>query len=237
MELVFGRRSGILDRLIFGQMESRYPFLKDLTRAQAELFATQTINRRFAPGDILFEEGFTCNNIFFVLKGSVRILKMSEDGREVTLYRIREGDLCLMTAYCIMTETDFPAVAQVEEPTEVVALPASVFRQLATEIPELQNYVFANVLDRLKDVVQVVENITFTSMRERLARFLAELTVQRSSSALKITHEELALEIGSAREVVSRTLKELEGEGILRLSRGQVQVLSAGRLKEIGLCD
>jgi len=224
-------------RLIYNKMKSLYPFMEYFNTDQEQLFITNMFSRHYSAGSILLEDGFSGNNIFFILEGSVRISRISEEGREVILYRIYKGDFCLMTAYSIMTDIDFPAIAQVEKKTEVIALPAMIFKDILTENPQLQSFIFTSSLNRLKDVIVVLENITFTGIKQRLAKFLLMMANQRSSHTLKITHEEIALEIGSSREVISRTLKNLEDAGIVGLSRAQVQILSLDSLKNICSCD
>ncbi|EEG78894.1 Crp/Fnr family transcriptional regulator [Dethiobacter alkaliphilus] len=225
--------SSLDKKLIYDKMKSLYSFMEYFSPKQEELFIEGMFSRQFTPGSVLMEDGFSCNNIFFILDGSIRISRISEEGREVVLYRIHRGDFCLMTAYSIMTDTDFPAIAQVEEQTEVIALPAKVFKQILQENPQLQSFIFASSLNRLKDVIGVLENITFTGIKQRLAKFLIMLANERSSDKLKITHEQIALEIGSSREVISRTLKNLEEEGAVQLSRGRIQILSLESLKKI----
>ncbi|MCW3490676.1 Crp/Fnr family transcriptional regulator [Dethiobacter alkaliphilus] len=227
--------SSLDKKLIYNKMKSLYSFMEYFSPKQEELFIEGMFSRQFTPGSVLLEDGFSCNNIFFILDGSIRISRISEEGREVVLYRIHRGDFCLMTAYSIMTDTDFPAIAQVEEQTEVIALPAKDFKQILQENPQLQSFIFASSLNRLKDVIGVLENITFTGIKQRLAKFLIMLANQHSSDMLKITHEQIALEIGSSREVISRTLKNLEEEGAVRLSRGRIQILSLDSLKKIVL--
>jgi CRP/FNR family transcriptional regulator len=204
---------------------------------QEELFIANMFSHEYSPGCILLGDGFSCNNIFFILEGSLRISRISEEGREVILYRIHKGDFCLMTAYSIMTDTDFPAIAQVEKKTEVIALPSIIFKQILQENPQLQSFIFASSLNRLKDVIGVLDDITFTGIKQRLAKFLVLLASQRASQTLKITHEQIALEIGSSREVISRTLKNLEDAGFVQLSRGQIRIIAMESLKKTVLGD
>ncbi len=218
--------------LIYDKMKSLYSFMEYFNKEQEKLFITNMFRHSFSAGSILLEDGFSCNNIFFILDGCVRISRISEEGREVVLYRIHRGDFCLMTAYSIMTDTDFPAIAQVEKETEVIALPSTVFKQILKENQELQSFIFSSSLNRLKDVIVVLENITFTGIKQRLAKFLIMSAAERPSPTLKITHEQIALEVGSSREVISRTLKNLEDEGVVSLSRGRVQILSLDSLKK-----
>ncbi|MBS4031225.1 MAG: Crp/Fnr family transcriptional regulator [Clostridiales bacterium] len=224
-------------RLIYDQIKSLYPFMEFFNSDQEKLFIANMFNRHYSPGSILMEHGVSCNDIFFILEGSLRVSGISEEGREVVLYRIHKGDFCLMKAYSIMTETDFPAVAQVETKTEVIALPAKIFKDILSENPQLQNFIFTSSLHRLKDVIGVLESITFIGIKQRLAKLLILLATQRSSHTLKITHEQIALEIGSSREVISRTLKNFGDASVVQLSRGQIQILSLDSLKKICSSD
>lgn len=223
--------------LNYNKLKSLYSFMEYFSKEQEKLFITNMTKRHYLPGSILLEGGFSCNNIFFILNGSIRISRISEEGREVVLYRISEGDFCLMTAYSIMTNTDFPAIAQVEKETEVIALPSNIFTEILKANPQLQNFIFTSSLNRLKDVIVLLENLTFTGIKQRLAKFLVLLSNQHASDTLKITHEEIAIEIGSSREVISRTLKNLEEAEIVGLYRGQIKILSLNSLKKICFCD
>lgn len=222
--------------LTYHQMKSLYPFMSYLSAAEEQLFTAHMSHAHYAPGSILLENGFH-SHIFFMLAGLVRISRISEEGREVVLYRLSQGDFCLMTVYNAMTGTDFQSVAQVERKTDIVTLPAKIFREILKENAELQSYMFTSSLRRLKDVIGVLESITFTGIKQRLAKFLIMLASERSTHAIKITHEQIALEINSSREVVSRTLKNFEDEGVVRLSRGRVHILSLDSLKDICYCD
>lgn len=210
-----------------------FPFFNDLTHAERELLMGNMKTVNYDAGKVLMEDGLSCVNAFFVLKGVIRVFKMSEDGREITLYRIRAGETCLMTVSCIMTDSEFQAVASVEEATELVIVPAATFKQLLSESAVFLHFIFEKTLVRLKDVMLVVEKVTFDSMKKRVALFLHDSFKNRNGNILLVTHEQIAFEVGTAREVVSRTLKELAKAKVVKLSRGAVEVTDTNALKEI----
>ena len=210
-----------------------FPFYEDLYRAERDLLAQQARELHWEAGRVLMEEGITCRNIFWIVSGGIRVYKLSPDGREVTLYRIAPGDTCLISAACIMNSRAFPAIAETEMDTELLVVPAELFRRLLQSSSALQQYVLGKSLERLADVIQVIDTMAFTSRRTALANFLWQRVQETKHPAVTITHQALAVELGTAREVVSRTLKELQNQGIVRLGRGRIHVVDEAALAEL----
>ncbi len=214
------------------EFETKFPFVKVLDDKRKKQLRKQLNHVKYSPGKIIMRAGYTCENTFFLLKGSIRVYKMSEQGRQITLYRMRTGEMCLMSIACIMSDSSFPAQAQVEEETEILALPGNIFRKFLNQVPEFQEFVFAKVFSRLQDVMLTVEEIAFSNMETRIASFLIS-KLERNQEKLELTHAEIAREIGSAREVVSRTLKIFAEREIVSLSRGKIRILNRHSLEKI----
>lgn len=173
-------------------------------------------------GTPVFTEGSGCGKIGFVQSGVIRVFKLSETGREITLYRIEAGESCILSMSCALSNPIHQASAIVEEDANVLILSTGDFQELIEKSHEARNYVFSQFASRLTNVMMVIEEVVFKRMDERLAGLLAELAPPHS--VITKTHEELAVELGTAREVISRTLKEFERQNLVRLGRGTITI-------------
>ncbi len=190
--------------------------------------------RSFAKGAVLYEEGFPCPMVPLILSGVVRVYKMGETGREITLYRVETGQICVLSSTCALTgkEAKLPAVAVAETDVELLAVPSHVFRtQLANE-PQLQSHLNQILTERLSEMMMVVDEVAFGRVDIRLAEELLRGCRGTPGAEVTATHAQLAMELGSAREVVSRVLKDFERQGMVRLGRGHINVLDPERLRE-----
>lgn len=175
-------------------------------------------------------EGDTCAQLAIVLSGTVRVYKVGENGREITLYRIEENESCILTASCILSHVEFPAFAVVEKEVRAALIPASNLRDWMDRYDVWRAYVFELMSKRLSHVITTIEEVAFRRVDTRIAELLAHLAEKQAP--ITITHQEIAYELGSAREVVSRILKDFEREGIISLSRGLVMVQNRQALLE-----
>lgn len=193
------------------------PFLRGAGRqAQEDLFRFG-ICRSFPPGTSILEEGNECSAVPLVLSGGVRIFKTAESGREVTLYRLGPGESCMLTGSCVISGSRFPARAAVESAAVILLVPAPRFRDWMRRHDAWRGYVFELLSKRLGEVILTVEEIAFRRVDARLAA--------ETGGRVSLTHRELAAEIGTAREVVSRLLKDFESERLVRVARGSIRVL------------
>jgi CRP/FNR family transcriptional regulator len=174
-------------------------------------------------GTIILREGQICSAVPFVLDGSIRVFKTSENGREITLYRIEKGQSCILSLGCGKGIDSFPATVVAEQRTSAAFIPSDTVKRLFTEGPSFRDFVREQYTRRMAEVIELVEEIAFRRVDERLIQTLTEL---RSTAGLvTTTHQELADHVGTSREVVSRILKDLEQRGTLEISRGSVQLL------------
>jgi CRP/FNR family transcriptional regulator len=182
------------------------------------------VRHRFPAGATLFHGGEVVDQFALVGAGRIRVYKAGETGREITLYHVAPGEVCLLTVASILGRRTYPATAVVEEAVEAVAFPGDLLRRWVEVSPAIREFVFGLFTSRLAHVMTLLEEIVFRRVDERLAEFLTARFQERSGPhpALRITHEEIAAELGTAREVVSRLLKELERRGAVRLSRGRI---------------
>jgi CRP/FNR family transcriptional regulator len=184
---------------------------------------------RIPAGHDVFVEGDRVDAIALLISGVVRVYKIGETGREITLYRFGNGESCILTANAILSQQNFPAVATVETAAEAVMIPADIFRDWVRRYDLWRAFVFDLLSQRLASVMAVVDEVAFRRMDARLAAFLAKNS--RQSSLIHITHQAIAAELGSSREVISRLLEDLSADGILRPARGSIEVLDPQALQ------
>ena len=183
-------------------------------------------------GQAVFYPDMHCEAYLLVIDGRVRVQLTGEAGREVVLYRVAPGQSCVLTTSCLLGADHYPAEGVTETPVRAFAIPVSRFHEALERSAVFRRFVFANFGQRLAEVIQRMELITQRSIEERLARVLLQLG--GAQAAIQQTHQSLAAELGSAREVVSRHLKRFEEQGWVRLGRGTIEVLDSGSLERIG---
>ncbi|MFC1567572.1 Crp/Fnr family transcriptional regulator [Pseudomonadota bacterium] len=183
-------------------------------------------------GTVLFRDGDVCNGYVFVTDGAVRVQKMDPQGREIVLYRVEDGQTCMLTTSCLIGGEAYPAEGVAETAVSLAMLPAPAFEKVMAESADFRRFVLASIGRRIGDLMLLLEDVAFGRMDVRLARLLLKRSSE-SGGVLSCTHQELATELGTAREVVSRLLKDFERKGWLALSRGQVEVKNSHALGEL----
>lgn len=208
-----------------------FPRLQQLEPAAARLVKESARGVHFAAGMVLFQEGSTCQGYLLVLSGSVRVQKVSESGREIVLYRVERGQSCVLTTACLLGQASYSAEGVTESEVQAALLPAGTFQALLAQSAVFREFVFSTWSERLSGLLALVEEVAFGRVDVRLAHWLLE---HRSASGqVRSTHQELAVELGTAREVVSRQLKEFERRGWVELHRGWIEVKEGGALREL----
>jgi CRP/FNR family transcriptional regulator len=203
-----------------------------LQRADANLvreFQQTAFFAKIPAGRDVFVEGDRVDAIALLVSGVVRVYKIGETGREITLYRFGNGQSCILTANAILSQQTFPAIATVEKEAEAVMIPAEAFREWVSRYAVWREFVFDLLSQRLSSVMAIVDEIAFRRMDARVASLLLDRS--RVQNPLRITHQEIAAELGSSREVVSRLLEDFAARGMIRLDRGEVEVLDAEELE------
>lgn len=176
---------------------------------------------RFQKGAHLYSEDDPCSGIGFFLSGAVRVYKISENGREITLYEISPGETCILNASCILSRSRYPALAQALSDGEALLMPEAVFRRLVRESDEMRAFIFSLFSDRLSLIMELVEEVAFGRMDERLADYLLEKSAE---GTIETTHQAIANHLGTSREVVSRLLKQMEQKGEVSLYRNRIEL-------------
>ncbi|SOD91981.1 Crp/Fnr family transcriptional regulator [Caenispirillum bisanense] len=185
-------------------------------------------------GTVLFSEGAACQAYVLVLGGSVRVQKVSESGREIVLYRVERGQTCVLTTACLMTRAEYGAEGVAETAVAAATLTAAAFEQLVDASPCFRRFVFAVYATRIADLLMLIEEVAFGRIDVRLAQVLLAHGQRSADGAVGATHQTLATELGTAREVVSRQLKEFERRGWVALSRGRIEVRDPASLGALG---
>lgn len=201
------------------------PILRGAAPELAREFRDSAFLARIPAGRDVFVEGDACQAIALLISGVVRVYKIGETGREITLYRFGLGESCILTANAILNQQTFPAIATVERDAEAVMVPADKFRQWVSRYDLWRDFVFDLLSQRLSSVMAIVDEVAFRRMDARVASLL--LTRARTHNPMQITHQEIATELGSSREVISRLLEDFAERGFVRTGRGEVEVLDA----------
>ena len=213
----------MLDEKHFEQISLALPFLGTASPQLIRDFKDHAYYAKIPAGREIFVEGDEVDGVALMMSGVVRVYKLGETGREITLYRFGEGESCVITANAILNQQDFPAIAQVVQDAEAVMIPAEVFRNWVKQYDLWREFVFGLVSDRLASVMEIVEEVAFHRMDRRVASFLLDRS--ELQNPILITHQEIANEIGSSREVISRLLEDFSNREMVRLSRGEIQIL------------
>lgn len=183
-------------------------------------------------GTVLFRDGDSCAGYVLVLDGSVRVQKMDANGREIVLYRVEPQQTCMLTTSCLLGGTAYPAEGVAEARTQLAMLPAAAFDRAIGESAAFRRFVLSAISQRIADLMLLIEDVAFGRMDMRLARLL--LRRADAGGMLAATHQGLAVELGTAREVVSRLLKDFESRGLVHLGRGEMTLLDRVSLEALG---
>lgn len=205
-----------------------FPVLGGLEGDSLALLRASGTRAAVPRGTVLFRAGDRCHTFLMVLDGSVRVQMTAENGREIVLYRVARGETCIVTTACLLAGTDYGAEAMAETDLDAVALAAGPFHDLVARSAVFRDFVFASFGRRLTGMMLLVEEVAFGRIDLRLAHFLA--AHRDAAGGLDITHQALAVELGTAREVISRQLKEFERRGLVALARGRIEVRDAAAL-------
>lgn len=217
-------------------LEQILPALPFQAAAPAEFTAElkdKAIRMTFQKGQQILHESDRCQYLPIVLAGDIRVYRTHNSGREVTLYHIARGESCFLTMNCISLNQLFPAWARAEEYTEALLVPAAAMQRWQETYPFWRKYIFEVAASRLVTVIAVLSDIAFARMDERVAQYLAIKSRETGQTELALTHQDIANELGTAREVVTRVLRSLEDQKMLSLTRGNITILDAGSLKKM----
>ncbi len=206
------------------------PFLHQADSRLAREFMQAAFMAKIPVGRDVFVEGDRIDAIALLISGAVRVYKIGETGREITLYRFGHGESCILTANAILSQKSFPAIATVEREAEAVMIPADTFRDWVRRYDLWREFVFDLLSERLSSVMEIVDEVAFQRMDTRIAAFLLERS--QTGNPIAITHQEIAAELGSSREVISRILIDFASQGLVRSGRGSIEILDSDALRD-----
>ena len=215
----------------FDQLSKTLPFLQRAEPALVSEFQRTAYSARIPAGKDIFAQGDQVDAIALLLSGAVRVYKIGETGREITLYRFGVGESCILTANAILNHHAFAAVATVEQDAEAIMIPATAFRDWVRRYDPWREFVFDLLSRRLASVIEIVDEVAFRRLDIRVASLLLERS--KTANPVSITHQEIAAELGSSREVVSRILETLTGQNMVQMERGTIHVIDAQSLETL----
>ena len=209
-----------------------FPFYESLSSDEKALLCENTTSERFERSESL-HDSTECSGVFIVRQGRLRVYMLSEDGREITLYRLAKGDVCMLSASCVLQSITFDVYLDAEEPSECYRISPSAFRELTQTRPEVKIFALEMAVTRFSDVMWVMQQVVFMRQDQRLAIFLLDEAAAGGSDTVTLTHEMIARHLGTAREVVTRLLKHLASDGAIEVTRRGITLLDKKKLRAL----
>ena len=220
---------------MFGSVFSEiFPFWKNLCEEDKLYICDNTVALSYPKG-VQIHNGNECSGVILVRSGSLRVYIMSQEGKDITLYRLHAGDMCMLSASCVLQTVTFDVFVDAEENSECYVLSGSAFKNISDQNPNIKIFALETAVSRFSDVMWVMQQILFMSLDKRLAIFLLDESLRLKTDYIELTHEQIARYIGSAREVVSRMLKYFANENIVEVSRKGVKILDKSKLRNLTL--
>ena len=210
-----------------------FPIWSKLTDDQRQRITQRVMRREVKKGTLLHDGSNECTGLLLVRAGQLRAYILSDEGREITIYRLFDRDMCLFSASCIMRSIQFDITVEAEKDTELWLIPPDVYQSVMNESAAVANYTNEVMATRFSEVMWLMEQIMWKSLDKRLAAFLAEESAIEGSETLKLTHETIAKHLGSHREVITRMLRYFQSEGWVKVSRGTVEILDMDALDSL----
>lgn len=214
------------------EFQSCFPIWNQLDTEQQARILGSLVSHRVKKGTVIHNGSMDCTGLLLIKSGQLRVYILSDEGREITLYRLFELDMCLFSASCMLRSIQFDVTIAAEKDTEFWVVPTEVYKGILEESAPAANYTNELMASRFSDVMWLMEQIMWKSLDRRLAAFLLEEVSIEGSDRLKITHETIANHLGSHREVITRMLRYFQNEGMVRLSRGVIEITDADKLEE-----
>jgi CRP/FNR family transcriptional regulator len=219
----------ITDPEIIDDLRRKFHFLQSAQTDFFRHFLSSTKIVQLAADQPICQQGMQCNHLALVIEGTARVFKIGETGREITLYRIGPGESCILTASCIMSQKPFPAFAVSEQPIKALIISPSDVIRWANQEQAWRDYLFQLISHRLGDVISIVEEVAFRRVDRRLADYLLQQR-HEGDNRVEVTHQSIASDLGTSREVVSRILKDFEQQGLISITRGAITLENRERL-------
>lgn len=214
------------------EYQAIYPFWTDLSQEEKRYAEESCYTETYDKGKSLHRSGENCKGLISVLDGQLRAYVLSEEGREVTLFRVNKGEVCVLSASCLMDSIAFDVLIEAAEQAEVLVLPAICLKSVMQSNLRVELYLYKTATEKFSDVMWTMQQILFQKIDQRVAQFLWDEMLVKEKLVLNVTHEEIAKNIGSAREVVTKVLKYLSEAQVVALKRGKIVILDQDKLKK-----
>ena len=215
-------------------LRENFPFWDSLTETQKDLICNNTRALGYKKGTTI-HDGTECSGIFLVRSGCLRVYIMSDEGKDITLYRLHKGNMCMLAASCVLQAVTFDVFVDAEEDCECYIVGGRAFANICEQCPDAKIFSLETAVTRFSDVMWIMQQILFMSADKRLAVFLLDESARIGSDEIKLTHEQIARYMGSAREVVSRLLKYFANESIVESSRKGIKILNKNKLRQVAM--
>jgi len=211
-----------------------FPMWEKLSNDHKEMIRSSLVRRQVEKGTVVHNGSLDCSGLMLVRSGQLRAYMLSDEGREITLYRLFERDTCLFSASCVIPSIMFEIFIAAEKDSEIWFIPPWTYRKLMDESAAMANYSNELLASRFSEIMWLIEQVMWKSQDKRLAAFLLDESALEGTTSLKITHETIANHLGTAREVITRMLRYFQSEGLVKLTRGTVEIVDAEGLKTLG---
>ena len=209
-----------------------FPFWNKLTEADKEYLCENSSVVHFEKEQSV-HDNTGCSGLFIVKSGKLRLYMISEEGKEITLYRLSSGDICMLSASCVLQSVSFDVYVEAEMPSECYRINGMAFHTISEQVLEVKNYALEMALARFSDVMWIMQQIVFMSMDKRLAIFLMDEITETKTEVVLLTHEQIARHLGTAREVVTRMLKHFSADGVVEVTRKGIRIIDKKKLQDI----
>lgn len=218
----------------WNEILEKYSFFDKLDENNQQAIRDSLIVKHFEADYTLIHEGNSCLGFSLIIGGCIRVYKLSEKGKEVTLYKLSPGDTCYLSMSCILNNKNYPAFAEILEPTKIAFIPSNIFYNLIYNTIEFQKFIFQNLYSKFNEVVSVLEEVAFERIDVRIAKYLLQISKNSNNTKfLYLTQDKIANEVGTSREVVSRTLTDFKNKDIISSQRGKITILDFDKLNNV----
>lgn len=212
---------------------NKLPFWTSLTEQEKEILRKSAVIRRYEKGSFIHSSDRDCLGMLFIISGEIRTYILSDEGREITLFRLYPNDLCVLSASCVISQISFDTQMTARQDTEVLIIPPNITALLKEQNISVRCFLYEQATERFSEVMWAMQQILFKGLDQRLAAFLVEECERTNSNAVRMTHEQTARNISSAREAVARMLKQFTQDGLVELKRGEIIIKDTDGLKRL----
>lgn len=216
---------------VFKELCDTYSFINKLDEPIKNLIESRLVVESFDINSEIIARGEQCRGFSLILKGSIRVYKISDKGKEVTLYKLSSGDTCYLSMSCMLSNEVFPAFAEVIEPTKIIFIPNDIFNKYIYNTLDFQKYMVSNLFTKYTEVINLLEEIAFERMDVRVSKYLLDISKRTNNSDyLYLTQEKIAQELGTSREVITRLLTDFKNKDIITSQRGKITIINRDKL-------